>query len=288
MIISHKYKFIFLNCRKVAGSSITAYLNRFLGPEDLQIGSWRDSLRYGGNYNKKFVNDIVSLKGLKTLVNQSFSNISNFRKSIFLIPYIIINLLDSVNGNLKAFKKFLGFDSGLHFFLGNLHKELYNYENRNGRFFAKELKILWPKEMDSYFKFCFVRNPYDKVVSDYRWRCRTKKISNVSFLEFLKRLADPSRPDPEKIVPKPKRNWPIYTINDAPIADFIGRFEDLVKDFAHICKTIGIPFDAERMPRAKASKKGKNFSYKDWYGEREVELVEKIFQKEIDYFSYSL
>ena len=42
LIISHKYKFIFLNCRKVAGSSITAYLNHFLGPD----GSHYSDIRY--------------------------------------------------------------------------------------------------------------------------------------------------------------------------------------------------------------------------------------------------
>jgi hypothetical protein len=37
MIISHAHKFIFLHARKCAGSSVTAYLNPLLGPDDIQI-----------------------------------------------------------------------------------------------------------------------------------------------------------------------------------------------------------------------------------------------------------
>lgn len=47
MIISHKHKFIFIHCRKVAGSSISAFLSNKLGRFDLQIGAWGDSFDLG-------------------------------------------------------------------------------------------------------------------------------------------------------------------------------------------------------------------------------------------------
>lgn len=39
MIISHKYKFIFIKTRKTAGSSIEKYLSAYLGPSDICTGS---------------------------------------------------------------------------------------------------------------------------------------------------------------------------------------------------------------------------------------------------------
>jgi hypothetical protein len=43
MIISHKYKFIFIKTRKTAGSSIEKYLFEYLGPNDICSGSSRDN-----------------------------------------------------------------------------------------------------------------------------------------------------------------------------------------------------------------------------------------------------
>lgn len=44
MIISHKYKFIFIKTRKTAGSSISNILRKYLGPNDIADGDWVDGL----------------------------------------------------------------------------------------------------------------------------------------------------------------------------------------------------------------------------------------------------
>ena len=53
MIISHKHKFIFLHARKCAGTTMEIILNKYLGPNDIQIGSWVETLANSGNFNKK-------------------------------------------------------------------------------------------------------------------------------------------------------------------------------------------------------------------------------------------
>ncbi|PSO54706.1 MAG: hypothetical protein BRC34_06445 [Cyanobacteria bacterium QH_1_48_107] len=60
MIISYKNKLIFIHCRKVAGSAITAYLNQFIGPDDIQVGVWEDTILNDGSYNKRFYKDIFT------------------------------------------------------------------------------------------------------------------------------------------------------------------------------------------------------------------------------------
>ena len=42
MIISHQHKFIFVHCRKTAGSSVVSSLSRYLGPQDLQFSGITD------------------------------------------------------------------------------------------------------------------------------------------------------------------------------------------------------------------------------------------------------
>jgi hypothetical protein len=54
MIISHKYKFIFIKTRKTAGSSIEKYLSNYLSDNDVCTGSLRDetpskNIAYGQN-----------------------------------------------------------------------------------------------------------------------------------------------------------------------------------------------------------------------------------------------
>ena len=251
MIISHRHRFIFLHCRKVAGSSITAYLNPFLGPDDLQVGSWKDAIKNGGRYNRRFYMDFVSMKGCGVLLKHLAMSVVRLRR------------VD----------------------LNNAHKSL--YRNITGlkpeQPLAVELKQYAPEEWNAYFKFCFVRNPYERAVSDYKWRSRRRQ--GVSFSEFLERLADPERPDPERIVPKPRCNWPVYTIDNTPVVDFMGRFERLETDFRHVCDIIGIPFEDGRFPKAKASPQS-SASYREWYGERERQLVKQVFEKEIDFFGY--
>ena len=50
MIISHKYKFIFLHVPKTAGSSINTYFSQFIGDKDI-LNGWNHSLRQGIPYN---------------------------------------------------------------------------------------------------------------------------------------------------------------------------------------------------------------------------------------------
>ena len=53
MIISHKYKFIFIKTRKTAGSSISNVLRKYLGPTDIADGDWVDGLEpYNVTYEK--------------------------------------------------------------------------------------------------------------------------------------------------------------------------------------------------------------------------------------------
>jgi len=66
MIVSHKYKFIFIKTRKTAGTSIEVDLNRMLGPEDIATPIFPviqghtpqnyEFKKYFGVVNRKFKN----------------------------------------------------------------------------------------------------------------------------------------------------------------------------------------------------------------------------------------
>lgn len=202
MIISHEHQFIFMHGRKCAGSSVEVLLNRYLGSDDIQIGSWPETMEAGGRMNSRAVKDAFlhpSTTGhsIKMLVANSA-----FRRRLDM-PRV-------VNASIKRrYKGVLG----------------PNASCPTAQAVMQFDAVAW----DSYFKFGFTRNPFDFEVSDYFWR--TKKHSGrVGFKEFLMRKLDKSRADPEGVVPFPPTNWPIYSIDDSIALDYIGRFEQLSDD----------------------------------------------------------
>ena len=66
MIISHKYKFIFLHVPKTGGSSISTFFSQYLGREDIFNG-WHHSLRKGIPYNYKTLDMVNNKFGLKMI-----------------------------------------------------------------------------------------------------------------------------------------------------------------------------------------------------------------------------
>jgi len=149
---------------------------------------------------------------------------------------------------------------------------------------ATEVKQDFAEEWKHYRTFCFVRNPFEKAVSDYLWRKRISGAEEVSFREFVERVANPTRRDPEGIVPFPRTNWPIYTIDDNVAVDFAGRHENFVGDLRCALQEVGVPFVEGNLPKAKDSK---SYDYRTFYEKHTLELVERVYHKEIRQFGYT-
>ena len=132
-----------------------------------------------------------------------------------------------------------------------------------------------------YKKFCFVRNPYERVASDYNWWRRMSNQS-FSFSEYLMALRE--RDDSEKIVhPGAVSNWEMMTIGDDFQIDIVGRYESLEADFATTTAKLGLP--ALKLGTAeKATVSGRD--YGSLYSETEKKSVAEMFRHEIDRFSY--
>ncbi len=248
MIISYKHKFIFIHCRKVAGSSIKLYLNSFLGPRDIQIGAWDEVIRSRGRINQRLVLD-------------------------FFHPKILLSF--------SAWRTLIkGWTDGKFLKKVNLvHKKRYGWQHPS----ALEIQRYDPEAWVGSFKFCFVRNPYEKAVSDYIWRVVSRGI-DLGFHEFLKRIAYSYGNDKEGVVPTYPDNWTLYTINDRIAVDFVGRYENFGPNFKRVCEIIGVPFDEHKILRMKHFT---DYNYRDYYGQKEKELAGRIYRKEIEQFGYS-
>ena len=252
MIISHKHKFIFLHCRKTAGSSISVALAKYLGFRDIQLSAIKETFQAGCR------------PPFGMLVRGAVYGSS---KELLSVALGKKESLDYFSESIKqSYRKIIG--------------------SQPQHAYAKEVCAAFPVEWKKYHKFCVVRNPYEKIVSDYYWKVGT--LDNPpTFLEFL--LAVKSGNPWPGVLPLRPYNWPIYTINDKVVVDSVVRFENLKSDLSDIFQKIGIDWDGN-LPKAKVGMRPGNQnihkSYRSMYTTKERELVEILFDKEITYFGY--
>jgi len=133
----------------------------------------------------------------------------------------------------------------------------------------------YPKEFDRYFKFTIIRNPYDRLVSAWLWRCNVVKDHDCSLKEFISKI-----PDGWGSIPRLTLDHLSF---DASVKrlDFIARFETLQDDVRTICNRVG--FDASEFPH---TNKTMCQPYWEYYDDEALALATQRFGDEIEYFGY--
>ena len=139
-------------------------------------------------------------------------------------------------------------------------------------------------KFDKLFKFTVVRNPWDKAVSQYIYTTQQRpdlrrllKIdANADFEVYLEAIANTETTHPHWM---PQHLF--INDGDKPIVDYIGRFELFESTHDDIMSRIGID---KKMLRLNPSKRMKDYRY--YYSKRCVDLVNKIYSKDIEQFEY--
>ena len=244
MIISHRHKFIFMHCRKAAGSSVKVMLSRHMGPSDIQIGAWPETRADGVKFNRRFLADCSSAKCLRNFLVRIHAG----------QPFI--NAINSAHKKRYAA------------ILGDMPEHAP----------AARVAEAFPMEWGRYVKLCFVRNPYAQVVS--AWKFRMREIQTEFPFSLFLSLIEEGAPDHR--VPVQATNWPIYTIEDKVVADFVGRVENLRSDIERMFATLSLP-PPTKLPHAKMSPVT---DYRDLYSADDRRRASRIFAAEIETFSY--
>jgi hypothetical protein len=228
MIISHKYKYIFIKTNKTAGTSIEIALSKFCGKEDIITPNdpkdeiIRKQLNYPGPQN-------------------------------YAVPFYEYRLKDVYRLIQRQKKK----------------PKFYHHIS------ATEIKKLVDKRVwDNYYKFCFERNPWDRIISLYYWRSKSKLQPPVS--EFI----DSDEP---KLLNK--YGYRLYTIDDEVVVDKICRYENIEKELESISNILGFP-DKLTLPRAKTSFRKDKRHYTDALNEEDRKKIAKLFDREVRLMNY--
>lgn len=130
----------------------------------------------------------------------------------------------------------------------------------------------------SYKKIAFVRNPWDRVVSNFAFKVhgtdRIERNRNDSFENFI---------HTEFELKKSSQFDYICDLDGRLDCDFIGRFESLAEDYMTMQDLLGI--ELPPLPMLNASKRRNG--YQDHYTQETKELVAKYYQKDIETFGYT-
>lgn len=243
-----------MHCRKAAGSSIAASLAPHLGPDDLHLGTWPEAFEQGVAPNRRARKDLLHPAAGASFIGRLLRHPSSLPDRAHRIS--------ALNGAQR-----IKYRAGLGHSPEHAH--------------AERVRAMYPQAWCEYFRFCFVRNPFGRAVSDYLWRTRKTGNTSLSFCAFLERL---DRHDfSHRTIPRHFDNWPIYTIDDRIAVDFVGRFEHLEHDLDGVFARLGLA--RPPLPRAKAMQRERD--YRAWYGDAERALVERLFANEIRQFGYS-
>jgi len=190
MLISHRYRFIFIKVPKTAGTSIEIALSKYLGPEDIITPI---------NPDDELVRKELGGRGPQN----------------FLIPPWRMH-----PGDVRTMIR------------QRSRPRFYNHAP--ARFIRNRVrKGVW----NSYFKFAFERNPFDRAISLYYWRYRAGLRPPIS--EWLKEggLAGLAVPG-------------IYAIDGQSAVDRIFKYEEMAASLEKIAERVSLP-ETPTLPHTK-------------------------------------
>jgi hypothetical protein len=144
---------------------------------------------------------------------------------------------------------------------------------------AQVRPFMSPADFTAFFKFAFVRNPFDRF---------------VSFCAFMTRMNDAFARDPRGVMRHilfvaPPKNHIVFQpqhlfvtgADGELLTDYIGRVEQMQQSYDEICERIGIP--TTLLGRANSSKRG---DYRQYYDQQLIDGVTRLYGRDLELFDY--
>ncbi len=138
------------------------------------------------------------------------------------------------------------------------------------------------RPIESYFSFTFIRNPWDRMVSNWamfnRPGLRRRQLKSMTDKDL-------SNFDDFALFASQMNNhhWVPQSLYVPDKIDFIGRLETFDRDYEHVLQKINSPL--MKPPVKNATKREKD--YRQYYTPASFELVSKMYAEDIQRFDYA-
>lgn len=151
---------------------------------------------------------------------------------------------------------------------------------RHGHLSLKQVRpFLGEATFSSYFKFAFVRNPFDRFVSYCAFMTRDRDIFAKAPKEVMRGFLFRLRPL-DHILFQPQHT--VLVDDDGRLlTDQIGRVEEMQSSFDGICARIGIP--SRSLGQVNSSRRG---NYRQYYDQQLIDGVAELYRRDLELFDY--
>ncbi len=131
---------------------------------------------------------------------------------------------------------------------------------------------------NNYFKFCCIRNPWDKVVSRFHFQNpEAKALPKEEFIAQFRQWSVDGNVNHDRAT---------HFISDKPVCDDYIRYDRLSSDYERICDKIGV--EVKEIPRLKMEFRGdERVHYSEYYDDASREVVQRVFGPEIELFGWT-
>ena len=137
---------------------------------------------------------------------------------------------------------------------------------------------------EQYFKFSVIRNPYDRVISDWFHMKRRFKDPDLTLEGYFKHYVMKSR--------KKLLKWALYDDHfmeqsqfiyrgSRCLVDFVAKFENLDHDWEVICNKLGI-----KSVLPQAMKSSYRLAYQEYFEPQTKKLCEELYRNDFQLFDY--
>jgi hypothetical protein len=138
--------------------------------------------------------------------------------------------------------------------------------------------FLRPEEWQSYFKFGFVRNPFDRFVSLCAFMTRTDGSFERDPKSVMRQVLE--RPPLQHILFQPQHLL-VTDTNGELLTDYLGRTEEMQRCYDEVCERIGIP--SAVLEKVNSSKRR---DYREYYDDLLIDGVARLYNRDLELFEY--
>ncbi len=136
------------------------------------------------------------------------------------------------------------------------------------------------RQFETYFKFGFVRNPWDRVVSLYERAEALQLKDKMTFDEFVDWIQYSSSTCVHSSPHRYQLDW-FVDPNGHVLANFIGKFERLDEDWAFVAQKLGV---TATLPHRRPNPRVRH--YTEYYTARTRDIIANKFKVDIERFGY--